>query len=284
MKHDPHLLELGERVTRSGLWTYPRGSAVLLPDGSRKRLRSDADRAEARAARYAPDLSDAATRVLGVGVLVRHQSGAVVGGAWARALDEQQDDPERLAASFEAAGSYRWELRRRLGQGDGVQMWIMLNPSTADEHLDDPTIRRVLGFARDAGRAEVRVLNLFPLRATDPRALWAAEEEVRQPDLARTLRLVAEHARASREVVLGWGAHGEGAPEVVEAVLAVLAALGVPLRAVGLTKGGQPRHPLYAPRAPLRRLTIEGLELVLGPTPQGAQAPFFTRRTDEKGI
>jgi len=115
---------------------------------------------------------------------------------------------------------------------------VLLNPSTADAHCDDPTLRRCRAFARSWGYAEMRLLNLYAYRATDPRELWRTPDPV-GPDNDRHLAT----AGANGLVVAAWGALAR--PDRVRQVLALpgfhrLAALGV-------TKTGSPRHPLYLP-------------------------------------
>lgn len=117
----------------------------------------------------------------------------------------------------------------------------MLNPSTADATLDDPTIRRCIGFARSWGFSRLLVANLFPLRATDPAELLAAEDPTGGADGVEVLRLVA----ACERVVAAWGnspipTRFAGRREDVMAALA-----GGPVYCLGRTKDGQPRHPLY---------------------------------------
>lgn len=120
----------------------------------------------------------------------------------------------------------------------------MLNPSTADETTDDPTIRRCLGFAQDWGHAALTVVNLYTLRATRPVDLFASRARLGADDD----RVLLEHAESADFILAAWGAHG--ARDVRgEDVLALLADSQLTVHALGLTKNGQPRHPLYARRA-----------------------------------
>lgn len=79
------------------------------------------------------------------------------------------------SASFSLDRVYRYHLWRRLKrEGCGSVAFIGLNPSTADEQKDDPTVRRCIGFARAWGYDRVEMLNLFAFRAKDPREMYAA--------------------------------------------------------------------------------------------------------------
>jgi len=118
----------------------------------------------------------------------------------------------------------------------------MLNPSTADERTDDPTIRRCIGFARDWGYGGVEIVNIFALRATDPRELRRAGDPIgRMNDVHMT-----RAAERSNAVVIAWGVHGtllcRGA-----AALELLSPRAR-LLALGWTLAGEPRHPLYLRR------------------------------------
>jgi hypothetical protein len=132
---------------------------------------------------------------------------------------------------------YRYTLRRRWGPG-AAAVFIGLNPSTADETQDDPTIRRCIGFARAWGFDALCMVNLFAYRATDPTDMKKAEDPVGDINDA-TLRDVAKEAGV---VVAAWGAHGtyRGRDAQVRAML-----LG--LHYLRLTKDGHPGHPLYLP-------------------------------------
>lgn len=125
-------------------------------------------------------------------------------------------------------------------------VFIMLNPSTADGAEDDPTIRRCVSFARQWGYDRLDVLNLFAYRATDPRALLALNDsdDPVGPDNKDAFDLVLRHPVG--RIICAWGAHGGhlGQDEIV------LGWLGDRRRqALGLTRDGHPKHPLYLPAA-----------------------------------
>lgn len=149
--------------------------------------------------------------------------------------------PPPGGALFDATRRYRYLLWRRWGHG-GTVAFVMLNPSTADAARDDPTIRRCAGFARTWGFGGMAVVNLFALRATDPARLRRARDPVgREND-----HHIAAAAATADAVVVAWGVHG-GLGARDRAVLALLA--GLRPRCLGVTRAGQPRHPLYLPAA-----------------------------------
>jgi len=119
--------------------------------------------------------------------------------------------------------------------------FVGLNPSTADARVDDPTLRRCVGFARRMGGGSLVLVNLFAYRATRPAELWAVGAPV-GPSTDRVLR---EELRLCRTVVLCWGAVPAQAKPRVARVLGMLRRLDVPLVHLGTTKAGHPRHPLY---------------------------------------
>jgi hypothetical protein len=147
----------------------------------------------------------------------------------------------RRSATICPCGRYRFRLERRWGEG-GTVNFIMLNPSVADAMQDDPTIRRCLVFARAWGLEALVVTNLFAFRAADPEDLWA------QPPARRIGRgnddAVLEAATQASLIVCAWGAGGriDGRGNAVRNQLD-----GFRLHAMGLTRSGEPRHPLYLP-------------------------------------
>lgn len=137
---------------------------------------------------------------------------------------------------FSPCRKYRYTLWREWIGGEGYAMFVGLNPSTADETLDDPTIRRCIAFAKAWGYAGLCMTNLFAFRATQPEDMKAASDPV-GPDNDLHLKALAEGAGV---IVAAWGVHGtyRGRHNAVRAMLPEL-------RCLALTKDGHPGHPLY---------------------------------------
>lgn len=146
-------------------------------------------------------------------------------------------------------GTYRWALRE--GLPGPALVWIMLNPSTADKHKDDPTIRKVRGFTARYDHAAWAVVNLYPFRATSPRELLIAVRDGRaMPPYGPGHRTVDGVLATADAIVLAWGANAR-IPEIGRRAASMTEAAkrsGRPLFTVGpLLPGGIPRHPLMAP-------------------------------------
>ncbi|TDL76007.1 DUF1643 domain-containing protein [Palleronia sediminis] len=137
---------------------------------------------------------------------------------------------------------YRFELTRIWDAGGARALFVMLNPSTATEIQNDPTVERCERRARALGFGGFRVCNIFAWRATDPRELRRVADPV---GAANDAAIVAGCAWADR-TVCAWGTHGSllGRGPAVEALMR---AQGVTLNHLGLTKDGHPKHPLYIP-------------------------------------
>jgi hypothetical protein len=172
---------------------------------------------------------------------------------------------EYAGAEFSPCGRYRFRLWRDIRtpleaaeqrgfapcRKPRLVAWCMLNPSTADERVLDPTLRRCEGFTRAWGYDGFVIVNLFAWRATDPREL---RDAVKCPAPIGDGNGGAIDDAASRceLVVCGWGAFpagGEfweslGGRTVRNGALARIWDWSTPHH-LGLTKGGHPRHPLY---------------------------------------
>ncbi len=142
-------------------------------------------------------------------------------------------------AVYSPCERYRYLLTRVWGPGPRA-LFIMLNPSTATEVQNDPTVERCERRARALGFGAFRVTNIFAFRATDPKVMRAA------PDPIGPGNDVAIQASLpwADVVICAWGNHGllSGRGSAVEAMVRKA---DVPLFHFGLTGQGQPRHPLY---------------------------------------
>jgi hypothetical protein len=150
----------------------------------------------------------------------------------------QKGDAASVAV-YSDCEAYRYALTREWAAGRRLLV-VMLNPSTATEEANDPTVERCERRARGLGYGGFRVVNLFAWRATDPRALRAVADPI-GPDNDAALDAGALWAD---DVLCGWGGHG-GLLGRDARVAALLRATGRPLFHLGLTGAGQPKHPLY---------------------------------------
>lgn len=150
---------------------------------------------------------------------------------------------------FSPCRRYRYTLTRVIDESNPrIAQVVGLNPSTADETLDDPTIRRCIAFARKWECGRLVMTNLFALRSTDPRGLLVDDE----PDAIRDAndRALIETALRADVVVFAWGVwgamklRGNYTAELICQTLA-LHRLGVFAQCLGRTKEGHPKHPLY---------------------------------------
>jgi hypothetical protein len=155
---------------------------------------------------------------------------------------------ENATATFSADRVYRYALTRRWQDDLPVAVFVMLNPSTADAFMLDPTIRRCIVFARSWSCGGLVVVNLFALRATDPAALRGHSDPV-GPDNDWA---IAEHLSDADQpvgpVICAWGAHPMASARAAR-VEGLVRGYMKELLCLGRTKQGHPRHPLYVPGA-----------------------------------
>ena len=137
---------------------------------------------------------------------------------------------------------YRYWLEAKLSDNDGICMFLMLNPSTADEVQSDPTVTRAKGFARSWGFGTLWVCNIFGLRATQPTVLRKDPE----PIGAENDKHILDFALKADKLVCAWGNHGEHLDRGAR-VMEILEtqAPDVRLGHLGITLKNQPKHPLY---------------------------------------
>lgn len=148
------------------------------------------------------------------------------------------------SATLSPCKRYRYDLWRQWDTTKAHLLVVGLNPSTADATLDDPTIRRCIGFARLWGFGGLCMANLFAYRDTDPKRMKLAPEPVGPENDA----ILTDIASTAGMMLAAWGVHGSH-NDRDQAVLALLREQGDPVYCLGTTKCGQPRHPLFMPKS-----------------------------------
>lgn len=143
-------------------------------------------------------------------------------------------------AELSPCRKYRYSLRRLWDIKRAGVAFVMLNPSTADETTDDPTIRRIVDFAKRWGFGSAYVFNLYAYRATDPMALKPLSYEQRfGPGNTWALHRALNDFPVT---VAAWGSNR------MDPVPLTLKSHDRPLMCLGMTKAGEPKHPLYLPK------------------------------------
>lgn len=144
-------------------------------------------------------------------------------------------------AVYSDCESYRYLLTRVWNPAGQKALFVMLNPSTATEFQNDPTVERCERRARTLGFGAFRVTNIFAYRATDPRVMRAQPDPVGPDNDAAIAESAADWAD---RIICAWGTHGAflGRGAQVERLLRDTGRI---LYTLGLTQDGHPKHPLY---------------------------------------
>ncbi|OPG16961.1 DUF1643 domain-containing protein [Ferroacidibacillus organovorans] len=141
-------------------------------------------------------------------------------------------------AIFDLDHRYRYSLTRCWDSKGSRMVFLMLNPSTADAHQNDPTITRCMNFSRRWGFGSLEVVNLFAYRSTDPGMLSVVDDPIGPENDAYILNAITR----SELVVLAWGTKGVLRQRDQE-VLNLIS--DHELYALEISKYGHPKHPLY---------------------------------------
>lgn len=146
-----------------------------------------------------------------------------------------------MTAIISPDGKHRHTLTRSWDEANyGRVLFVMLNPSTANAEIDDPTIRKCRGFATRWGFGSLEVVNLFSFRATKPADLWRAAEQ-NTPESEGHIRDAVARAK---EIVVAWGEQKKAYARA-RIVDRILRDSETHVSRIGeVTGGGHPRHPL----------------------------------------
>lgn len=145
-------------------------------------------------------------------------------------------------AEFSPCRRYRYALWREWDASLPTVVFCGLNPSTADETKDDPTIRRELGYARDWLFGRLVMVNAYAWRDTDRKRMLTVEDPIGPENLAT----VVHCARQAPLFVAAWGNDIRQRDEWI--LRRALRAAGVTIHCLRVTSKGHPEHPLYLPR------------------------------------
>lgn len=142
-----------------------------------------------------------------------------------------QDERELFVSAF--------NTMKRAGREKEFVQFIGLNPSTADETTDDPTLKKCMKFAQRWGFGAMCMTNIFAWRATDPDVMKGQSDPV-GPDNDKWLKEVADRAGL---IIAAWGKHGDHMQRDLEVLHDLLK--GRKLHCLKLNDDGSPQHPLY---------------------------------------
>lgn len=153
---------------------------------------------------------------------------------------KETGNPES-GAVFSTCEKYRYKLWRKWGRGPTL-FFILMNPSTADEIKNDPTIERQCRRAKMLGFGGLVILNCGAIRETDSRKAWADPEPIGPANL-ETIQKEIE-GNPSGMFIAGWGAPARrvGADRPI---IDLFERVGFPLYCLGVNSDGSPKHPLY---------------------------------------
>ena len=143
-------------------------------------------------------------------------------------------------AEYSDCEKFRYSLTRIWDSAGRKALFVMLNPSTATEVQNDPTVERCERRARHMGFGAFRVCNIFAFRATDPKDMRAAHD----PNGPLNDAAIKDAAHWADQIICAWGTHGEHLMRG-PAVEDLLRSTQFPLYHLGLSKAGHPKHPLY---------------------------------------
>ncbi len=156
----------------------------------------------------------------------------------------QLSDDVKASAEYSPCGRYRYELHRRWNQDQPTKsiMFLMMNPSTATEFVDDPTVKKCRYYANRWDFNHLIIGNVFAYRATNPKELLKVDDPQGTENLYRLQKLLTEH---NPFLVCAWGRIPKRLSNIEEQAMQLVK--GYEPHVLRLNKVGKPYHPLYLP-------------------------------------
>ena len=159
-------------------------------------------------------------------------------------------------ATFSPCGKYRWSLKRKINKSLKTIIFIGLNPSLANSINDDATLTRLIKFSDCWGYGSLLVFNLFARISKDPRNLKLCDDPIGSKNSFELENAFQKWSDDEfYDLWLGWGTQGKYLNRNNE-VLEIIEGFNKKRfekfpnaskpYAIGITKAGFPRHPLYA--------------------------------------
>lgn len=164
-----------------------------------------------------------------------------------------------VGAMLDVTRRYRYQLWRSWDESRPRAVFILLNPSTADEQIDDRTVLKCVRFAKRWGCGSAWLCNVFAWRAPHPDELLQVADPVGPENDDWIVRTATPDGGPLPVVVCGWGPTVEQLGRRDRHVLELLRAAGVTPHYLRLTKGGHPEHPLYLRESLTPRPLNEGI-------------------------
>lgn len=153
-----------------------------------------------------------------------------------------EEEKLKMKRSAIIEGSFRYSLEREWNPSKEGVLFVLLNPSTADDNIDDNTVKKCIGFAKQWGYGSLEIVNLFAYRATDPKVLFLAEQEGKDVIGPKNDKYIQEAMDRAEKTIVGWGEMGKNALERCKQVQNMLQ--GKEIECFGVGKKMQPKHPL----------------------------------------
>jgi hypothetical protein len=144
-------------------------------------------------------------------------------------------------AVFSDCERYRYKLWRRWLDAGETLNFLMLNPSTADELVDDPTVSRCQKRAESMGYGCLVVTNLFAFRATNPKDMKSEPDPIGEHNDA----FISDAASNAQCVVCAWGQHGKYRGRAREVLAMLKKNWPSKVHTLKTSVDGTPHHPLY---------------------------------------
>ena len=151
----------------------------------------------------------------------------------------------KSTAIISDCGRYRYRLSRCWDESLASCLFVMLNPSTPDDKIDDRTIRRCISFAKSWGYGRIYVGNLFAFRTSKPPEMMRADDPVGPHTRHHLERMARTAVRSGGVCIAAWGQDGLHKRQD-QTVIAWFGEFEIQLHYLKLTKNSKiPRHPLY---------------------------------------